>query len=262
MVLSGEDSITLHPVGISDLMLLCALSTRLWWENACNMLVLDFPQHPPTPRSLRVTSAPAHARIPPLLSGVYKGICTAFYSIYAVLKCQMLPYLCFILTFIENPALRFNGRAWFIKEKPSVHCFPFLKTCFHAFFKFFISFRSPHKDNVSIPLENEQYQWVSCEMPWHLIDTPWSILIWCHFYKHSVDVLALLTRQNITLLYLSVDVGIVRYTVLHFRSCDWSTWLTLDTTMVIFFPVSLKHTETSQTVSSSQFCCATSISSA
>lgn len=76
----------------------------------------------------------------------YKGIYTAFYSIYAVLKCQMLPYFSFILTFIKNLALhlicrgfREEGRgAGLEKEKPSVHrkMITFFLNYFHALLRY------------------------------------------------------------------------------------------------------------------------------
>lgn len=81
----------------------CALSTRLlWWENACNMLVLDSPTTPHTPQCLCVTSAPAHARIPPLLSGVTKGYVphfTAYMPYWNAKCCLIFLFLFFFWTF-------------------------------------------------------------------------------------------------------------------------------------------------------------------
>lgn len=76
--------------------------------------------------------------------------------------------------------------------------------------------------------------------------------------KAFVDVLALLNRQNITLLYLSVDVGIVRSTFTPY--CTFALviealGLYIDTTTVIFSSELEPYEKHPRTLSSSQFCC-------
>lgn len=97
----------------------------------------------------------------------YKGIYTAFYSIYAVLKCQMLPYFCF-LVFIENRALRLNlsgPEAGFEKEKPSVHWyFSVLSVFSNALFWYCLGHCC-----TKVQCMHNNRKWVetliSCEMP-------------------------------------------------------------------------------------------------
>lgn len=48
----------------------------------------------------------------------YKGIYNAFYSIYAVLKCQMLPYFCFFGRSVHFPSRKPFFHFWF----PLNHC--------------------------------------------------------------------------------------------------------------------------------------------
>lgn len=131
------------------------LSTRLHcWENACDMLVLD------SPPSVSACNICFHSSTHNATAfRCYKGIYTAFYSIYAVLKCQMLPYFCFIFTLrIQHLILLVQAG---LKKKS--HLFTELFLYFFSCFVV-ILFRSLHK-NKNCMHNNRKWAVISCEMP-------------------------------------------------------------------------------------------------